>query len=213
VEAQHVVSTMRLVDTPEEQRRLEMILDQAKPGIARALEKLHFLLAAPFRYRPWPPGSRFRAPDDPGVFYGALEIRSACAEMAWWRWKGFLLDSPALAELPPVSFTLFPVGVADRAVDLREPPLAEDRATWTHKADYSGTQAFARTAREADVGLIIYESVRDPEHGANVAVMAPRAFRRFQSTRGQTWTLLVNRARAHWVRSEAVAFSFDASLW
>jgi hypothetical protein len=194
VEAQHVVSTMRLVDTPEEQRRLEMILDQAKPGIARPLEKLHFLLAAPFRYRPWPPGSRFR-------------------EMAWWRWKGFLLDSPALAELPPVSFTLFPVGVADRAVDLREPPLAEDRATWTHKADYSGTQAFARTAREADVGLIVYESVRDPQHGANVAVMAPRAFRRFQSTRGQTWTLLVNRARAHWVRSEAVAFSFDASLW
>jgi hypothetical protein len=214
VEAQHVVSTMRLVATPEEQRRLELLLDQAKPGVAKPLDKLHFLLAAPFRYRPWPPGSRFRAPDDGGVFYGAVEIRTACAEMAWWRWKGFLLDAPALEELPPVAFTLFPVSVADRAaVDLREPPFVGDRATWTHPADYSGTQAFGRVARDADIGILLYESVRDPQHAANVAVLQPRAFRKFQPTRQQTWTLLVNRTRANWIRSDTVAFSFETEYW
>jgi RES domain len=213
VEAQHVVSTMRLVDTPEEQRRLERILDAAKPGITRQLQGLHYLLSAPFRYRPQPPGSRFRAPGDSGVFYAALEIRTACAEMAWWRWKGFLMDSPALEELPPLSFTLFPVAVADRAVDLRKPRFDADCETWTHKSDYSGTQAFGRIARDADVGMILYESVRDPQRATNVAVIAPRAFKRFNSTRGQTWTLLVNRSRANWVRSEALAFSFDTRLW
>ncbi|MGZ5031908.1 MAG: RES family NAD+ phosphorylase [Usitatibacter sp.] len=213
VEAQHVISTMRLVETPGEQQRLEAILDEAKPPMTKALGRLHFLLAAPFRYRPIAPGSRFRSPEDPGVFYGALEIRTACAEMGWWRWKGFLMDSPALPELPPVTFTIFPVAVADRAVDLRAPPVDRDRATWTHRSDYSGTQAFGRLAREAGLGLIIYQSVRDPEHAANVAVLAPRAFRDFKSTRGQTWTLLVTRARATWVRRESVAFSFDVSLW
>jgi hypothetical protein len=204
---------MRLVDTPDEQRRLERLLDEAKPGIAKPLRGLHYLLSAPFRYRPPAPGSRFRAPDDPGAFYAAIEIRSACAEMAWWRWKGFLLDSPAIQELPPVSFTLFPVAVADRAVDLRLPPFDADRGTWTHKSDYSGTQSLGRVARDADVGMILYESVRDPEHGTNVAVIAPRAFRRFTPTRGQTWTLLVNRSRANWIRSESLAFSFDTALW
>lgn len=205
---------MRLVETPEEQRRLELILDQAKPAIAKPFEKLHFLLAAPFRYRPFPPGSRFRAPDDPGVFYGALEIRSACAEMAWWRWQGFLRDAPALQELPPVAFTLFPVSVADRAVvNLRETPFDADRESWTHPSDYSGTQAFGRVARDAGVGIVLYESVRDPQHATNVAVLQPRAFRRFQPTRQQTWTLLVNRTRANWIRSETLAFSFETRFW
>lgn len=208
-----MVSTMRLVETPAEQQRLEAILEEAKPRLARSLRGLHFLLAAPFRYRPLPPGSRFRAPDDPGVFYGALEIRSACAETGWWRWKGFLMESAALRELPPVTFTLFPVAVEDRAIDLRKPPLDADRDTWTHPSDYSGTQAMGRTAREADLGMILYESVRDPEHAANVAVIAPRAFREFHSTRGQTWTLLVTRTRVTWLRSEAVAFSFESRIW
>ena len=213
VEAQHVVSTMRLVETPAEQQRLEAILDRSKPRLSSALDGLHFLLSAPFRYRPHPPGSRFRAADDPGVFYGAREVRTACAETAWWRWKGFLLDARALVELPPVTFTIFPVAVADRAIDLREPPFEADRATWTHRSDYAGTQQLGRLAREADVGLIVYESVRDPSHGANVAVMDPRAFREFRPTRGQTWTLLVNRSRATWIRSQKMAHSFETRAW
>ena len=208
-----MVSTMRLVDSPEEQLRLEAILDAAKPPLPKAAEGLHFLLAAPFRYRPRPPGSRFRGPEDPGVFYGAVETRTACAEVAWWRWRGFLLEATALAELPPVTFTIFPVAVRDRAIDLREPPFAADRATWTDPADYAGTQVLARVAREADLGLLLYESVRDPKHAANVAVLAPRAFGPFNATRGQTWTLLVTRSRATWIRRDAVTFSFETRIW
>ena len=213
VEAQHVVSTMRVVDTVAEQRVLEMLIDQAKPASPRNVDGLHYLLAAPFRYRPQPPGSRFRAPDDAGVFYAAREIRTACAEVAWWRWKGILGDTPALEHLPPASFTILPVQVRDDTVDLRRPPLDADRAVWTHPADYTGTQAFARVAREAGVGILVYESVRDPQHGANVAALRPAALRGLDETRQQTWQLLVSRTTANWVRAGSAGFSFAAAMW
>ena len=81
VEAQHVAATMALVDSLEEQQALERILDDTKPPVPPAARKLHWLLFTPFRYPPPPGGSRFRGPNDPGVFYGADEIRTACAEL------------------------------------------------------------------------------------------------------------------------------------
>ena len=87
VEAQHVVSTMALVDSIEEQHVLERLLDETKPSIPAAAAHLHWLLFTPFRYPPPPGGSRFRGPNDPGVFYGADEIRTACAELGYWRWR------------------------------------------------------------------------------------------------------------------------------
>ncbi len=69
VEAQHVASTRRLVDNLAEQRELEEILEATKPALPAAASRLHYLLATPFRY-PAPRGSRFRAAQAPGVFYG-----------------------------------------------------------------------------------------------------------------------------------------------
>jgi hypothetical protein len=212
VEAQHVVSTARLVPVAE-QRRLEEILDAAKPPVPPGIERLHYLLAAPFRYRPLPPGSRFRAPDDPGVLYAAHERRTACAEAGWWRWKGFLLDCRGLDELPPARFTLFPLEMRGSAVDLRKAPFARDRAAWQDRESYARTQAFARVAREAGVGIVVYESVRDPGRGANAAALHPRALGKPGQTRMQTWTLLVSRGGAKWIRDGAEAFSFDAAGW
>jgi hypothetical protein len=93
VEAQHRVSTMVLVDTLDEQALLEHILDDSKPVLPSAQRSLHYLLFTPFRYPPLPNGSRFRGPFDPGVFYGAEAIRTACAELGYWRWR-LLRDSP-----------------------------------------------------------------------------------------------------------------------
>jgi RES domain-containing protein len=208
VEAQHVVSSMRLVDSLEEQRVLETLIDHAKPANPASLAGMHYLLAAPFRYRPRPPGSRFRGPDDPGVFYGAEKIRTACAEIGWWRWRGFLMDAPALRELGPVTFTLFPARARGSTVDLRRPPLDADHATWTDPERYAGTQALARVAREAGIAMLIYESVRDPEKGANIAVLRPEALAGLDEQRQQTWQLIVNATHAHWRRSGDEGFSF-----
>ena len=52
VQAQHVVSTMRLVDTPEEQVELERLLEGSKPPLPTMKAPKHYLLSTPIRYRP-----------------------------------------------------------------------------------------------------------------------------------------------------------------
>jgi hypothetical protein len=213
VEAQHLVSTMALVDTLDEQHVLERLLEQSKPPVPEGAARLHYLLFTPFRYAPPPAGSRFRGALDPGVFYGAHEVRTACAELGYWRWR-HLLDTPALDAMPARPQTVFRVRVAGATVDLREPPFVRDRAAWTHASDYSECQRFAVVAREAQVDAIRYESVRDPQHAGCCAVMTLRAFAKPAPVEWQTWTLSVTRARVVWqrtdgVRAEAFEFTHD----
>jgi hypothetical protein len=206
VEAQHVASTRRLVESNAEQAVLEAILEETKPSLRGGLEKLHYLLATPFRYPPGRFGSRFRSPADPGVFYAAEERRTACAEVGYWRWR-FLADSAGLESLGPTAQTLFRVRAKAKAVDLRAKPFARDRARWTHPSDYGPTQAFARAAREGAVPVVRYESVRDPQKGGCAALLEPAAFARRQPLALETWHLTVTAAASAWQR-EGEAFEF-----
>ena len=203
VEAQHVVSTTALVDSIEEQHALERLLEDTKPPVPPAAAHLHWLLFTPFRYPPPPGGSRFRGPNDPGVFYGAEAIRTACAELGYWRWR-HLQDSPALASMPTKAQTVFQVKLDIDAVDLRAKPFVRDRPRWTDPADYARCQAFGRTARDAKVGAIRYESVRDPKHDGCCAVLTPAAFVPPVPLEQQTWMLSVARERVIWQRTHAL---------
>ena len=84
VETQYVAATMRLVDSADEQLMLEEMLEASKPPLPQQASGLHYLLAAPFRYVPQT-GSRFRAVNSPGIWYGADDAYCACAEIAYWR--------------------------------------------------------------------------------------------------------------------------------
>lgn len=207
VEAQHVIATRALVDTLAEQDLLEALLDEAKPPLPAAAAHLHYLLATPFRYPPPPSGSRFRAATDPGVFYGAEAVRTACAEIGFWRWR-FLIESPGLAEIGPQQQTIFRVALATEVVDLRTPPFDRDAAAWADPVDYARCQAFSRVARAAGVGAIRYASVRDPTSGGCVALLHPRGFASAQPLEAQGWWLSVGRARVVWRRSDPL---FDES--
>jgi hypothetical protein len=210
VEAQHIASTLRLVGSVEEQMLLEGILEESKPAIPAAAADLHYLLATPFRYSS-PIGSRFRAPADAGVWYGAQMQRTACAELGFWRWR-FLLDSAALETLGPAPQTVFRAGIQGNLVDLTRAPFKRARAEWTHPADYGATQAFAKIARDAGMDAIHYESVRDPEHGGAVAVLNPKIFKPHKPLAQETWFLTVRREAAVWQR-EGQTFEFDARQW
>jgi RES domain len=198
VEAQHIASTMRLADSLEEQLLLESILEESKPPFPAGTGKLHYLLATPFRYRPHV-GSRFRAAFDAGVWYGAEELRTALAEKSYWRLR-FLLDSPQTPELNPVPHTAFTAAVRAACIDLTEPPFVRDRPIWTDRARYAATQAFAAVAREADVQVVRYESVRDPERAACAALLTPAAFARRAPQRQQTWFIAAGRMRVRCAR-------------
>ena len=197
VEAQHVISTMVLVDTAAEQQLLEELIESTKPPPPADTAHLHYLLFTPFRYPPFGRGSRFRGSADPGVFYGAEAIRTACAELGYWRWR-FVSDSPALAGLEPKPQTVFSVSVQGSAIDLRRPPYARRRKLWTDPNDYGPCQALADEARQDGVTLIRYESVRDPEHGGAAALLSPKAFARRKPVRTETWYLVVTRERVRW---------------
>jgi hypothetical protein len=215
VEAQHRVATMVLVDTLDEQTLLERLLEEAKPAVPTPQTTLHWLLFTPFRYPPLPSGSRFRGPADPGVFYGAEEQRTACAELGYWRWR-LLMDSPSLKSIDPMQQTLFRTPVRGAAIDLRQPPLSERRAAWTHSTGYLPCHALAKQAREEDVQIIRYESVRDPQAGGCAALLSHRAFAQNGPSESQTWALAVFRHAVFW-RLDSIfeerAFEFDAARW
>src|ERR1051325_4284533 len=74
VEAQHQVSTRKLVDSRVEQELLETLIDRAKPpDVTRG--KVHYLLATPFRYPPLRHGSRFPPAGGPSLWDGSAGSR------------------------------------------------------------------------------------------------------------------------------------------
>ena len=191
VEAQHRVSTLKLTDTLAEQALLEDLLEDTKPKLPVAARGLHYLMAAPFRYRaPYPTGSRFRrAGRSDGVFYGAERPQTAAAEMAFHRLL-FYADLPATPwPADAAEFTAFNVPLqTEHALDLtapcRSPPPG---SLWTDPVAYGPCQDFADQARQAEADLIRYESVRDPDHDANLAVLSPGAFATREPEQYETW--------------------------
>ena len=201
---------MRLVDSLEEQAVLESVLEASKPPLPPALRKLHYLLATPFRYHPhW--GSRFRTAFQAGVWYGAEALRTALAEKSYWRLR-FLLDSPGTPDLRPVPHTAFQASVrTTAALDLTLAPLLGDRSTWTNRTSYEGTQALADTAREAEIQIIRYESVRDPQHAACAAVLDPIVFGRGKPRSQETWFIAASRERVRCANDERAGATWEFS--
>jgi RES domain len=203
VEAQHRVSTLRLVDSLEEQAQLEILLDVSKPAAPSHSTPRHYLITTPFRYPPhFPGGSRFRAAADPGVFYGAESRRTACAELGYWRWR-FLMDSAALSRLEPLPQTLFQTEASGRTIDLTSSPFLIDQQLWTAPNDYGACQQFAAVARTANTEIIRYQSARDAPDGRCAAVMTPSALSTMP-TAEQTWRLSVTRSRVQWQRESVL---------
>lgn len=196
VEAQHKVATMGLVGhhVPD-QSLLEEILEEFKPPLPPAAEPLHWLLSTPFRYPPPPAGSRFRREGDDGVFYGAEEKATACAEAGYWRLQ-FWRDSDALrgqATSMPLTLFRFEADV-QRMLDLTQPPLSDFAGLWADPHDYSHTQTLAAHARERGIHGLRYASVRDPG-GRCFALLTPAVFGARETPRVQeqeTWTFYIH---------------------
>ena len=212
VESQHIAATMKLVDTRDEQDMLEALLDQDKPRRATDTAKLHYLLATPFRYAPLRTGSRFRSYADPGVYYAAEYVRTAAAELGYWRWR-FLMDAPNLERLGPVAHTAFNVKIATTTIDLREPVFGLDLKRWRVSSDYATTQHLARTVRQAEIGSIVYPSARDPEPAWCIALLAPSGFaRKKPEPTSETWYLAVSSEEVVW-RRDHQSIRFSTTLW
>jgi hypothetical protein len=206
VESQRLVGTRKLVDSEDEHELLEQLIDDVKPAPPRGagFEGLHYLLATSFRYPPLRYGSRFGTRGEPGIWYGAEEIRTALAEVAYYR---LLFLEGTAAKLPTlmVELTAFQARLAtDRAVDLTVGAFAAHRAAISSPSRYDATQALGRAMREDAVVLFRYASARDAEGGACIGLLSPRAFARKQPSNFKQWHAVVDRRGVEVARKDFV---------
>jgi len=205
VEHQYTVSTRKLVGTQSDQAILEEILEESKPPVPQGAEHLNFLLQAPFRYdAPYPVGSRFRrSGSTEGVFYASEEIRTALSEFSHYRLQ-FYKESPD-TYLPrnQERLTVYSVDYSsDLSIDLMQAPYVQDRAIWTSPRNYVPTQDFADIARDGNIEVIRYESVRD-KPSANIAILSPTALTSSGPESEQTWFFYLSQSEVNCERSHA----------
>lgn len=190
VEAQHRLSTMKLVDSPSEHDTLEKLLDETKPLVPDECSHLHWLLFTPFRYDARR-DSRFRRQGrTPAIFYAAEHIETAVAEMAFWRLL-FFIESPGTPwPANPLEMTAFSVRVETATcLDLTRPPYDAQRDEWRHPTDYTPAHTIADEARAMGCEIIRSLSARDPDERCNVSVLTCAAFRDREPVIERTWHL------------------------
>lgn len=216
VEAQHVVSTLQLVDTLDEQRVLEDMLEETKPPVPLECAGLHYLYMTPFRYGLYPNGSRFRrAGQTPGVYYVSEEPATAIIETAFHLLL-FYADSPGTPfPAQPSEHTAFDVPVRTAAaIDLTAKPFSTASDIWMHPSDYEPCQQLEEAARAEQIKLLRYTSVRDPQQRPNAAILHCNAFAARAPIENQTWRLLFNKAGMHAIcEFQGQRISLPPSSW
>jgi len=120
-------------------------------------------------------GGRFHTEFEQSIFYGALTLETAMAEIAYGRFL-FMAHSKAVFAPMNVAYTHFIATVAsERALDLTRPPFDDARADISHPADYQYAQRLGRAMREAETELFCYYSARQAD-GINVGLFSVDAF-------------------------------------
>ena len=217
VEGQYYIATRKLVDSLTEQDALERILDASKPvaPTQNMHGSLHYLLFTPFRYPPLNSGGRFHTRADQSIFYGAEELETAMAEVAYHRFE-FIRHSEADFAPMSVPYTHFMARLkTERAIYLTQPPFDAYRADTSHPASYAYSQRCGSAMRRAGAELCTFYSARKPD-GTNVGVFSPDAFAQNEPIEAKkgSWSLYVSRDVIEFksdsiVNREAFVFPID----
>jgi len=150
-----------------------------------------------------------------GFFYAAEVVETAVAEAVFHR-PLFYWESPDTPwPTNPGEYTAFATEFAtDRAVDLSQPPLVADRASWTHLMDYMACLDLADVIRAAALEAIRYESVRDPQQRANIALLTCRVFTQNDVVDRQTWHFHFTNSGVRSIReAPSATIQFDRNIF
>ena len=161
-ESQQKVATNTLVDTLEEQKLLEDMLDRVKPHIPKNCEHYDYLIYTPFRYPPLKHGSRFGEKIHPSLFYGSLNLDAAFAELAYYRFVYYdgMMVAPKKKQ-KVTQHTSFRVDTqTKRGLALTEHPFGQYKSTISDPISYAISQKLGEEMRELDVEVFSYYSAR-----------------------------------------------------
>lgn len=174
VESQSINATRKLVDSDDEQRLLEELIDGAKPPLkAPEFTKLHYLQFTPFRYPPLAHGSRFGTRAERSLWYGSLSLSTAMAEVAFYRLQ-FLQGTTANLDPVNAELTGFCTDIeTEQGIDLTARPFDAFRHLIASRTSYADSQPLGRDMRNADIHAFLFPSARDPNGGTNVGLFHP----------------------------------------
>ncbi|MDQ2665052.1 MAG: RES family NAD+ phosphorylase [Gemmatimonadota bacterium] len=200
VEAQHQLSTRKLVDSAEEQELLEDLIDGVKPPDVTN-GRLHYLLFTPFRYPPLRHGSRFGARHERGIWYGSETRATALAEVAYYRLLFLEGTGGALgAVLTPL--TAFTVRARSASgIDLVASPFSAHRGAIASPTTYTASQELGAAMRASGVELFRYPSARDP-NGVSVGAFVPTVFGAAKPQKFETWHCTATSQRVEFAQSD-----------
>ena len=219
VEAQFRNSTRQLVDSDEEQRTLEVLLDaRAKLPVPAGFEGLHYLLYTPFRHPPLRNGSRFGSRQERGILYAARELPTAFAEVAYYRLV-FLEGTAAALSPITVELTAFSFRIsAARAIDLSAKPFSAYEARISSPVSYRDSQALGAAMRADGVQACLYVSARALGRELNLAVFE-NVFRPPRPLGEERWTCTATprqvefRSQRLLAEPETRVFGREQFLW
>jgi len=199
VENQYQTSTLKLVDSSQEQRILEEAIEEVKPRRPSGPEwaNLHFLLWTPFRYPPLKYGSRFGGRTARSLWYGSTKLRTALAETAYYRFR-LLNDTDADVHIK-ADLTAFSIPLeSTQGVDLCLPPFLEHKKDISDPKSYASSQPLGLAMRSDGVEFFQYFSARDKDSGINVGVFSPQAFKQrdVPDTECSTWHVYATKLHA-----------------
>lgn len=213
VEAQHITSTRKLVDTLDEQILLEEMIDDMKPNLPDGYAIYHPLLYTPFRYPPLQHGSRFGKYYEGGIWYGSLEQVTAMAEKAFYQFN-FLRASSEDLGMVTISLTSFSVNVVTgNGIDLTRSAFDSAINEISSPVAYDTSQELGGMMRSANVEAFIYQSARDAAGKLNIGVFTPFAFKQKKPDAKslQSWQCMADQQTVEFMRSSAItpeSFSF-----
>jgi hypothetical protein len=193
VEAQFRNSTRKLVDSDDEQRVLEELLDaRAKLPVPAGFENLHYRLYTPFRHPPLRNGSRFGTRHERGILYAARELPVAFAEVAYYRLV-FLEGTTATLAPVQVDLTAFSFRIAaQRGIDLSDRPFREFEERISSPVSYVDSQRLGTQMRASGVQACLYVSARARGRHLNLAVFE-NVFRPPRPLDEERWTCTASR--------------------
>jgi hypothetical protein len=207
VEAQEISATRKLVDSLEEQAILEYMLESSKPPIINKYLDYHRLLYTPFRYPPLKYGSRFGSKIEPSLWYGSLELSTAMAEKAFYKFN-FLRASKAKYNIVEERLTTFSSHIkTNQGIDLTASPFSKYIDIISSPISYEETQQLGSSMRSAEIKAFKFISARDVNRGMNIALFSPTAFLKKQPNAKsfQTWECIAHHNQMEFVRSNSMA--------
>jgi hypothetical protein len=147
-------------------------------------------------------GSRFGGRHERGIWYGSSELKSAFAEVAYYRLV-FIEGSSARLGTITTALTAFTVLVKSlRGIDLTVAPFDKYRKEIASPDSYVDTQQLGNDMREADVEAFLYPSARDRGNGINVGAFTPNVFGRSRPKLLETWYCSASRDGVDFARGD-----------